>query len=198
MTGVFGGTFDPPHAGHLALAQAGCRELELDHVLWVVTGDPPHKAAQKISAIEDRLAMVELMLAGQPQQRVSNADFKREGPHYALGTMHWLHANHPGVRWAYLMGEDSLRDLASWHRPAAFVSLCEMLGVMERSGIDIDWEGLERSMPGLRSKVRFFKVEEIELRSRDLRERVRAGDSIAGAVHPDVEAYILSHSLYTA
>lgn len=197
LTGVFGGTFDPPHDAHYALAETGRHELGLDEVFWVVTAKPPHKPSQPLTPIEDRVAMVKRMVQGREGHVLSRADIDRPGPHYALGTMRWLHEHHPGRRWVYLMGEDSLSLLGGWHRASEFVASCDGLGVMERPGIDVDWTALERAIPGLHAKVRFFNVEVMDLSSHDLRRRVHAGESIREAVPSEVAAYIQQHSLYS-
>jgi len=196
LTGVFGGTFDPPHAAHFTLAETGRLELGLEQVFWVVTAMPPHKPHLPLTAIEDRVAMVKRMLRGRAGHVLSRADIDRPGPHYALGTMHWLREHYPGRRWVYLMGEDSLSFLAGWYRASEFVASCDGLGVMERPGIDLDWAALERAIPGLHEKVRFFQAEVMDLSSHDLRRRVRTGQSISEAVPLEVVEYIQQHSLY--
>src|SRR5690349_12305263 len=133
--GIFGGTFDPPHNGHLALAQAALAQLHLERVLWVVTADPPHKQGRPLSPVADRLALVEAAIAGQPHFVVSRVDIDRPGPHWAADTVALLKQQYPRVDLVYLMGGDSLRDLPTWGRPAELLAKA-MLGVLLRPGAE--------------------------------------------------------------
>ena len=193
--GVFGGTFDPPHFGHLRLAEAARAQLRLDKVLWVVTADPPHKQAQPLSPVADRLAMVEAAIAGQPGCEISRVDIDRPGPHWAADTVALLARQFPGAQLSYLMGGDSLRDLPTWGQPTEFLSRCS-LGVMRRPGDAIDLSALEARLPGLTAKVEFVEVEPLEIASHEIRERVVAGESIGEWVPEAVARIIRSRRLY--
>ncbi len=141
--GIFGGTFDPPHIGHLILAAEAHAQLGLDRLLWVLTPDPPHKQDRVITLLEHRLAMVRLALADAPEFELSTVEMDRPGPHYALDTVKIIADQNPGANLVYLMGGDSLRDLPLWHRPADFVKACHFIGVMRRPGDNIYLAGLE-------------------------------------------------------
>ena len=195
LTGVFGGTFDPPHLGHLILAEAGRHALGLDKVLWVVTGQQPLKQAVR-TPVEIRLELVQAAIAGNPAFEASRADIDRPGPHYSVGTLAWLRARMPAATFAYLMGEDSLRDLPKWHEPQAFVLACDAIGVMERSGADPDLTDLEAMIPGLRARVRFFRAPNVDIASHDLRRRVRDGEAIRYLVPDGVARIIFDRGLY--
>ena len=195
LTGVFGGTFDPPHLGHLILAEAGRVALGLDKVLWVVTGLQPLKPDVR-TPVELRMEMVLAAIAGNPGFEVSRADIDRPGPHYSLGTLEWLRGRAPAARFAFLMGEDSLRDLPKWHEPQAFVRACDVIGVMERSGADPDLTDLEALFPGLRARVHFFRAPGVEIASHDVRRRVQAGESIRYLVPDGVARIISDRGLY--
>jgi nicotinate-nucleotide adenylyltransferase len=175
LIGVLGGTFDPPHHGHITLARSGIDDFDLDQVLWVLTQNPPHKPDDPISQLEPRQVMLQAAIKDHPSFEFSRIDIDRPSPHYATGTMRALREENPEARYAYLMGEDSLRDLPTWHNPAEFVELCDMLGVMRRSSIQVDLEKLEEALPGIRSKVRFSSVQEVEISASDIRRRVREG-----------------------
>jgi nicotinate-nucleotide adenylyltransferase len=175
LIGVFGGTFDPPHLGHLALAEAGFEDFNLDRVLWVLTQSPPHKPDDPITLLEARWRMVEETLRPFPHFELSRVDIDRPAPHYAIGTMSALRALYPEGSFVYLMGEDSLRDLPTWHKPAQFVESCDMLGVMRRSSIEIDLMELEKVLPGIGAKVRFSLQRQVDISARDIRRRVREG-----------------------
>ena len=115
--GIFGGTFDPPHLGHLILADEAHAQLELDRLLWVLTPDPPHKLHQSITPLVDRLDMLRATIAGNNAFELSMVDIERAGPHYAVDTLLILGRSYPGDALIYVMGGDSLRDLPTWYRP---------------------------------------------------------------------------------
>jgi len=193
--GVFGGTFDPPHNGHLALAQAALIQLDLDCVLWVITADPPHKQGWPLSPVQDRLDMVLAAIAGQPRFQVSRVDIDRPGPHWAADTVALLKQAHPGVELVYLMGGDSLRDLPTWGRPRDLLSSAT-LGVLLRPGAEVDPAGLEHELPGITRKVAFVAAPRMALSSHDLRQRVADGQPIDGLTPPGVAALIEARGLY--
>jgi len=131
--GVFGGTFDPPHNGHLALANAARQQLGLDNVLWVITADPPHKRGHFISPAADRLSLVNAAIAGQPGMVLSRVELDRPGPQWAADTVRLLSEADPETDLVYLMGGDSLRDLPNWGRPDQLLRYAS-LGVLRRPG----------------------------------------------------------------
>lgn len=196
--GVFGGTFDPPHLGHLILAGEALDQLGLDRLLWVVTPDPPHKQGRSITRLSDRLALVETAIADEPAFTLSRVEIDRPGPHYALDTVRLLHDRHPGDELVYLMGGDSLVDLPDWHRPRELVKACDALGVMRRPEEVIDLAELEGQLPGLTSKVRFIDAPLLEISSSDLRERAAAGRPIRYYLPSGVFDLIQRRGLYRA
>lgn len=173
--GVFGGTFDPPHLGHLILAAEAQAQLGLEKVLFVLTADPPHKRGRRLSLIVDRLAMVEAAIKGQGIFELSRVEIDRPGPHYAVDTMQLLADEHAGKGLVYLIGGDSLRDLPDWHRPLDFLATCSALGVMRRPRTRIDLDDLERALPGLSAKLEFVDAPLLEISSSEIRERVHQG-----------------------
>jgi len=194
--GIFGGTFDPPHLGHLILASEAYAALSLHRILWVLTSVPPHKLDQEITSVEDRLAMVRLALEGEPAFELSTVDMDRPGPHYTLDTIKLLSEQHPGDDMVLLIGGDSLHDLPTWHRPAELVSACAKIGVMRRAGDRIDLTGLEAQIPGLSAKVRYIDAPLLEIASHEIRERAAAGLPFRYYLLPAVYKYILEHRLY--
>lgn len=193
--GVFGGTFDPPHLGHLALARAAQAQLRLDRVLWVLTADPPHKQGQPISPAADRLALVQAALAGSPAFALSRVDLDRPGPHWAADTVALLAQENPQDQLVYLMGGDSLRDLPRWGRPQLFLSYCT-LGVLRRPGAVIDLTELEQALPGITARVEFVDAPPVNIASHEIRRRARAGESLAGLVPEAVARLIRERGLY--
>ena len=173
--GILGGTFDPPHIGHLVLASEAQAQLGLQLVLWVLTPSPPHKQDQLIAPLPDRLAMLLAALGDNPFFRLSRVDIERQPPHYAVDTVRLLQASHPEAELIYLMGGDSLRDLLTWHQPAAFVQACAAIGVMQRLGVPVDLERVYQAIPGLAEKVTFIETPWLEISSSDIRQRVQQG-----------------------
>lgn len=173
--GIFGGTFDPPHLGHLILAMEARHQLELEVILWVLTPHPPHKEDQEITPLVDRLDMLHLAFEGEASFILSEVDIARSAPHYAVDTVNLLRGEYKGAELTYLMGGDSLRDLLTWHRPVGFVAACDWLGVMERPGVQADLHTLEGRIPGILDKVKFMDTPQIGISSSELRQRIRQG-----------------------
>jgi nicotinate-nucleotide adenylyltransferase len=194
--GIFGGTFDPPHLGHLILAAEAHAQLDLGRLLWVLTPDPPHKQGQSIAPLKHRLAMVRLAIDGNPQFEISTVDMDRPGPHYAVDTVKIISEQNPGANLIYLMGGDSLRDLPLWHKPADFLTACNFIGVMRRPGKTIDLPALENIFPGLTAKVRFVEAPLLDIAAHEIRARVAGGKPFRYFLPPGVYAYIVAHNLY--
>ncbi len=194
--GVFGGTFDPPHVAHLILACEARAQLRLDRLLWVLTAIPPHKLGQVITPLEDRLAMLQLALAAEPSFEISRVDIDRPGPHYSTDTMRLLRKANPAARWVFLIGEDSLRDLATWHEPAKLVAECDEIGVMRRPGVLTDPTNIENEVPGITAKLHFVDAPLLEIASNDIRRRVEEGRPFRYFVPEEVYQYIVEKGLY--
>ncbi len=194
--GILGGTFDPPHIGHLILAEEAWWQLGLDRVLLVPAGDPPHKRGAPLSAAAHRVRMVELAIADNPHFELSRVDVDRPGPHYTIDTIHLLRRQlGPEVELFFLMGLDSLAELPSWHRAADLIAACR-LAALTRPAVTLDWERLERELPGIRERVVLLDMPELEIASHVLQQRVRAGRPIRYQVTPAVEEYIRENGLY--
>ena len=194
--GIFGGTFDPPHLGHLILAAEARAQLGLERLLWVLTPDPPHKQGQSILPLEHRLEMVKLAIGNDGQFELSSVEISRPGPHYALDTVQLLAGQYPGVNLVYLVGGDSLRDLPAWRHPADFVAACHLIGVMRRPGDTVELAALEKSLPGLRAKVRFVEAPLLDIAAHEIRARIAEGRPFRYFLPERVYEYIESHGLY--
>ncbi len=194
--GIFGGTFDPPHLGHLVLAGEAFSQLHLTRLLWVLTPTPPHKLEQPISELQHRLAMVRLELEQEPAFELSSVDLDRPGPHYSLDTLQILAAQHPTAELSLLIGGDSLHDLPAWHRPLEVIAACHQLGVMRRPGDDLDLPQLENDLPGLKEKLCFIDAPLLEIASSDIRRRASLGLSYRYFLLPAVYEYIQRNRLY--
>lgn len=194
--GILGGTFDPPHYGHLGAAQEALHQLALDRVLWVPAGAPPHKPSQPITPAHHRLSMLERALADSPHLSISAIDLERPGPCYTVDTLVLLRAEYgPEPEFFFIEGADSLADLPTWYRPQRLLELCS-LAVVRRPGVEIDLDALEEQLPGLRARIHFVEMPLLEISSTDLRCRVRQARPISYLVPAGVEAYIQEQGLY--
>ncbi len=194
--GIFGGTFDPPHLGHLILACEIRWQLKLNRLLWVLTPTPPHKQGREITALENRLAMVQLAIEDNPFFELSRVEIDRPGPHYTVETLRILQKEYPQARLVYLMGGDSLRDFPSWYRPQEIVEICYEVGVMRRPDDKIDLSELVRKIPALRAKIRYVDAPLLEIASSEIRRRAAQSLPIRYYLPENVYAYIRSHKLY--
>jgi nicotinate-nucleotide adenylyltransferase len=194
--GVFGGTFDPPHLGHLILAAEALDQLKLAKVLWVLTPVPPHKLDQTITSLDHRLAMTQLMLGDYPEFELSRVEIDRPGPHYMLDSVKVIKDQFPGAELLLLLGGDSLRDLRTWHRPADLLSICQGMGVMRRPNDTIDLDELEEILPGISQKVLFIDAPLLEISSRDIRRRISEGRAFRHFLIPPVFDYIQTRKPY--
>lgn len=194
--GIFGGTFDPIHIGHLILAEEAWFQLKLDCIYVVPAGDPPHKQGIDLSPVEERLRMCELATADIDYIKVSRLDADRPGPHYTSDMVRILRKQvGPEVELYFLMGMDSLRDLPTWHEAAWLVENC-ILVALSRHDVTLDWTQLEAALPGVRGQVIILDMPELEIASNVLRARVRKGEPIRHQVPKVVEEYIYTHGLY--
>lgn len=193
---VLGGTFDPPHFGHLILANEALSQLKIDQVLWVLTPFPPHKKRRKITALSHRQRMLELAIQGNPRFILSKVDIDRQPPHYAVDTMKLLRQQSPEDEYYYLMGMDSLNDLPTWHTPVEFVSHCHHIVVMLRHHEEGNEPVSDADITGLRSKLMFLKTPIIQISGTDIRSRVKRGKPYRYFVPENVYQYIQENHLY--
>jgi nicotinate-nucleotide adenylyltransferase len=194
--GIFGGTFDPPHLGHLILAAEAYHQLDLDRLLWVLTPDPPHKKNKFITPLQQRLDMLRAALAGDPNFELCLVDINRPGPHYAVDTVRILKEQQSGVEWIYLMGGDSLKDLHTWRNPHELLASISALGVMMRPGAKIALADLEKKTRGVSAKVIFINAPLIGISSSEIRQRVADGLPYRYLVPPEVYKIIHERGLY--
>ena len=194
--GLFGGTFDPPHLGHLILASEAQSQLELDRLLWILTPEPPHKLNQLITPTEHRLAMVKLAIADNPSFELSDVEINRPGPHYTSDTIKLIAKQNPQAEIVPIIGGDSLHDLPTWHQPKEIVYACHWIGVMRRPHEETSLDELERELPGIRSKVHYVDAPLLEIASREIRSRIAEGRSVRYYLPMPVYEYIEQHHLY--
>jgi nicotinate-nucleotide adenylyltransferase len=197
--GIFGGSFNPVHYGHLLLAES-CREAcALDEVWLVPAAVPPHKQGVVLAPAKARLEMLELALAGSEQLRPSSIELERGGVSYTVDTLARIAAEKPGAKLFLLMGADSLADLPTWREPAQICALATPIVVRRAGSPEPDFSVLGPvASPDRLAEIRRLQVEMpiIELSSTDLRHRAAAGKSLRWRTPRAVEKYIETHGLY--
>ncbi len=193
--GLFGGTFDPIHLGHLVLAEQ-CREAcKLDAVWFVVAGSPPHKPGDR-TPVADRLEMVRIAIAGHPAFSVSEIETSRPGPHYSVETLASVHRDRPTDALFFLIGADSLTDLPRWREPETIARLATVV-VVNRPGIDLAPEvGPLPSFGPEALPIQSVTIPPIGIASHDIRRRIAEGRSVRYLIPRGVEAYIHAQKLY--
>ena len=194
--GLFGGSFDPPHVGHLILASEAVHQMRLSRLLWVLTPTNPLKNDQFITAAQHRLAMLELAIANDPAFELSRLELDRPGPQFTLDTLHLAARQEPAAELILILGGDSLHDLPAWHRPKEIISACSQIGVMRRPADSVDLSGLELLLPGISAKIFFIDAPLLEIAARDIRQRINAGEPFRYYLLPSVYEYIQKHDLY--
>jgi nicotinate-nucleotide adenylyltransferase len=195
--GVFGGTFDPVHLGHLILAEEARWSLGLERLLLMPAAQPWRKAARAVTPAHHRLAMLRLAVADDPYFDVSTVEIDRGGPTYTIETLAALRGElGPDAELVFILGEDALMDLPNWREPAGILRLA-LLGVAERGDEDgLDLAALEATLPGVRDRVLRIPMPRVDISSSEVRRRVREGGTIRYLVPPPVQAYIAARGLY--
>jgi nicotinate-nucleotide adenylyltransferase len=185
--GLLGGTFNPPHIGHLVCAQEAWAQLGLDRVLLVPVHTPPHKEAVDDPGVEARTELCELAVAGDPRLAVSRIDADVPGRSFTVDTLTRLHERHPEHALTFIVGGDMAHSVPAWREPEAILELAE-LGVAEREGVRR--ADIVEALAGLRGgaeRVRFFDMPRLDVSSTLIRRRVAAGQPIRYLV-PDAVA----------
>jgi len=194
--GYFGGTFDPPHLGHIILAAEAFYQLELDSLKWILTPFPPHKNNLPITPVEVRLEMLKLAVGKHPGFEISLVDLNRDPPHYAADTVEILRAENPISKLIYLIGEDSLVDLPDWYAPTRFLANVDQLVVALRPQINSDLTKLESSLPALREKIYYLSDAMLQISSSFIRERIKNNGPVRHLLDPEVYQYLDENNLY--
>ena len=194
--GIFGGTFDPIHIGHLFAAEEARTRLGLERVIFVPASLPPHKLHLNVTSTEHRLNMVQLAIADNPYFVLSRVDVDRFGPSYTVDTIELLRDEYgPETELYFIMGSDSLAEILTWHKPDRLIRLCRIVA-LTRPGGRTDLEELNRLLPGAIARVQLLEMPLLEISSTDLQRRVRMGMSTRYLVPSAVEEYIRQHGLY--
>lgn len=195
--GIFGGTFDPPHLGHLLVAELARDALHLDMVYFMPAGKPPHKYRSSPSAGHHRVAMLQLALATNPAFDILTIEVESDRVSYTADTLETLRRTtftHDETLY-FIMGGDSLAYFHTWRDPQRILQQAR-LAVIARPGWTIDLKTLERHLPEARGRVDIVEAPLIEISSSDIRRRVRNGRTIRYFVPDSVAEYIHKHQLY--
>jgi nicotinate-nucleotide adenylyltransferase len=194
--GILGGTFNPPHLGHIAVASHALAELGLERVLLMPAGVAPHKAAAPDPGPRHRLSMCRLAVEGSDGLSACGMELDREGPSYTVDTLTSIHATHPDARLTFIVGADTAETLPAWREPARVLALAE-LAVATRAGSPR--EHVLETLEGLTAaRVSFLAMPALEVSSSDVRERVARGESVDDLVGARVAGYIAEHGLYAS
>jgi nicotinate-nucleotide adenylyltransferase len=189
----FGGSFNPIHYGHLACSKAVAQRMGFGQVVLIPSRKPPHKPDQsQLASAENRLAMCQLAVEGDPLYAINTIEMRRSGPSYTLDTVRELRRRGwPSVSW--LIGADMLNFLPNWHEPYALLAEVDFV-VMARPGFQFDWQNLPEPFRKLRENV--VEAPLVNITATEIRQRVARGESIDGLTPPAVVQYIQSHGLY--
>lgn len=187
--GLLGGTFDPPHVGHLMVAQDALEALDLDRVLFIPAAVPPHKQGQVTAPAKVRLEMLRAAIAGDPRFAADDMEIRRPGPSYTVTTLRELREREPDSRLFFLAGTDQMRELHTWKEPQEIARLATLVAV-SREGAAVNQCGCGH-LP-----LRSIQVTRIDLSATHVRRRVAEGRSIRYLVPEGVEAIIRREGLY--
>jgi nicotinate-nucleotide adenylyltransferase len=187
--GILGGTFNPPHIGHLIIAESVRDQLKLDKILFVPSYSPPHKLYSQVALPTQRYEMVEIALEKNRNFSVSDIEIAREGKSYTIDTINTLLNIHPGTQLYLIIGLDNLMDFPDWKSPNDIISKVELV-VMNRPGYDVEVKN------EFKRYATIVKVPSIDISSSDIRRRVKMGRSIKYLVPFEIEQYILKKGLY--
>ena len=192
--GLLGGTFDPPHYGHLLAAQEAASQLELERVLFLPARQNPLKQGESITSAEDRWEMVTRAIANNPLFEASRLDMDRPPPSYTVDLLRAL--DEPGRELFFLVGADILPELPRWRSPADILRLARLVAVNRPGAPALDVDRLEVELPGARERIDLVPIPGVAISGREMRDRVRAGRSLRYLTPLAVERYIESRGLY--
>lgn len=195
-TGVFGGTFDPIHIAHLAVAEAARDTFGLRRVLFIPAAEPPHKPGRDITAVEHRLAMVEAAVAANPAFEVSHIEVDRTGPSYTVDTLAALCEADPADRLALILSAESYTELSTWREPRRILELADLIVAPRDGYADADRDLVPSQFPDAPAAITFLDGPHIRLSASEIRARAADGRSVRYLVPDAVAAYIGDHGLY--
>ncbi len=186
--GILGGTFDPPHNGHIAIAEAAFDKLDLEKLLLIPAKNPPHKTINEVSSESDRLEMLKLAFDDKPEMNISEIEIKRGGLSYTIVTLGELKKLYPRYELVFIIGADNISEIETWYQPEAIFDAVTV-AAFNRPGFIPRGKYV--------SRVELFEMPPAEISSTEIRQDVRTGKAISGLVPPSVEEYIARKKLYS-
>ena len=196
-TGIMGGTFNPIHNGHLALAQAALRQYALEEVLFVPCGQPYMKDPLSIAPCGDRVRMTALAISGQPAFRLSTIEADSAGDTYTYQTLEQLRRDNPDEDYYFIMGADSLFHITEWKCPERIFAACHILAATRDGRTEDDMrEQLQRLERAYHADVRLLQMDAVPVSSTEIRRRIAAGEPVDGELPEAVADYIREKGLY--
>lgn len=183
--GIFGGTFDPPHVGHLFIANEILSELSLDEIWFMPNQEPPHKQKSMNVSNDDRVHMLRLSIQHHPKFRLETIELEREGRSYTVETMKLLTKRYPDDQFYFIIGADMIEYLPKWYKIEELVELVTFVGVNRPNFSH------QTNYP-----IIFVDIPEIGISSSDIRKRLQSGRTVRYHMHESVEKYIKEHGLY--
>lgn len=196
--GIMGGTFDPPHLGHLYIAKAAYERTGLDGVLFLPNGTPAYKTAERrISPKEDRCRMVELLIGECPWCEMSLMECEREGNTYTADTLAQLTAQHPDIAYELIVGSDSFQAMEQWYHPERIFAAAGVIVLLRDADTESSLkDAAQRYEHTYGAGIRVVACETCGISSTQIRKLASAGKSLEGLVPESVEQYIVAHQLY--
>jgi len=194
--GIFGGSFNPLHHGHLIVAEFASETLKMDKVFFAPVVHPPHKDGRALLPIEHRLAMIETAIADNDRFELTLVDVERPGPHYSVDTVKIIQELHPGSQLYFVMGGDSFRDFSRWHAPDEIIKHCRLAVMRRPSTRPMQPTMHDEQIPNLSDYVDIIEAPPIGISATRVREQIRGGKSVRYLVPNPVLAYIHEKQLY--
>ncbi|MCL1918296.1 MAG: nicotinate-nucleotide adenylyltransferase [Peptococcaceae bacterium] len=195
--GIMGGTFDPIHFGHLVAAETARVAFNLEKVLFIPTGQPPHKVDHKVTGAWERYEMVKMAIEANDSFRILSLELEREGPSYTIDTLRELRGILPDPDFYFITGADALRSMLGWREPEEIIKLTKVISA-SRPGYPLQdlFDLIDRSVPQFRDRIFQLKIPALAISSTDIRTRVKEGLSIRYLIPDNVKNYIKERGFY--
>lgn len=195
--GIFGGTFNPPHKGHIYIACEAMKAAALDKMLFIPCGNPPHKKVAGDVAAKHRFQMTRLAIEGSPNFEITDLEIKDKSPSYTAKTLEKLKVLCPDSKLCFVVGGDSLRDMEGWYHPEKICSLAEIIAV-SRGGIEdaVLAEKAEFYRKKYNAQITVITVSPLDISSSDIRQKIADGEDVSDAVEDSVLKYIKENGIY--
>ncbi len=194
VIGIMGGTFDPIHNGHLLTAECAAYQYNLDEVIFIPSGNPPHKIEKNISDAEDRYVMSLLATMSNSKFRVSRMEIEREGLSYTIDTVREIKKLHPGAKVYFITGSDAILEIFTWKNPEELLEEAEFIAAT-RPGYCISQLG-QKIYDAYRKNIHILEIPGLAISSTDIRRRRQEGRPIKYQLPEAVEMYVKKHDLY--